>query len=123
MTAIIMTNILVVFGATGQQGGSVANYVLNDPELSKQFHVRAVTRDPSKPVAQALQKGGVEVVKGDIDDKESIKQALHGAHTVFIVTTTVYDDQLRPREFARGRAAADAAVALQYAVECRQDLR
>ncbi|KAF8926658.1 NmrA family transcriptional regulator [Dissophora ornata] len=113
-----MTKILVVFGATGQQGGSVANYVLNDPELSKQFQVRAVTRDPSKPAAQALQKDGAEVVKGDIDDKESIKQALHGAHTVFIVTNTVYDDQLRPREFAQGKTAADAAVAagLQYII-------
>ncbi|KAI8597763.1 NmrA family transcriptional regulator [Dissophora ornata] len=113
-----MTNILVIFGATGQQGGSVANYVLNDPELSKQFHVRAVTRDPSKPVAQALQKNGAEVVKGDADDKDSIKQALHGAHTVFIITTTTYDDQLRPREFAQGKTIADTAVAagLQYII-------
>jgi len=34
ITAMTITKILVIFGATGQQGGSVADYVLNDPELS-----------------------------------------------------------------------------------------
>ena len=113
-----ITKILVVFGATGRQGGSVVDYVLNDPELSKQFHVRAVTRDPSKPAAQALHKKGAEVVKGDVADIESINQALHGAHTVFIVTNPVYDDQPRPREFTQGKTVADAAVAagLQYVI-------
>ncbi|KAF9345543.1 hypothetical protein BGX26_003015 [Mortierella sp. AD094] len=111
-----MSKILVVFGATGQQGGSIVNYVINDPELSKQFKVRGVTRDPSKPAATALQQKGVEVVKGDADDKESLKQALQGAHTVFAVTTTVYDEQLRSREYGQGKAIVDAAVAagVQY---------
>ncbi|KAF9913936.1 hypothetical protein BX616_009289 [Lobosporangium transversale] len=111
-----MSKILVVFGATGQQGGSVVNYVLNDPELSKQFKIRAVTRDPSKPAAQTLQQQGVDIVKGDVDDKESIKYALQDAHTVFGVTTTSYDEHLYSREFAQGKALADAAVAagVQY---------
>ena len=70
-----MSKLLVVFGATGQQGGSVATYVLNDPELSKQYKVRAISRDVTKPAAQALQKAGAEVVKADADDKESLKHA------------------------------------------------
>ncbi|KAL6720500.1 hypothetical protein ACLMJK_002424 [Lecanora helva] len=105
-----MSNLLVVFGATGQQGGSVVEYVINDPELSKQYKVRAISRDLNKPAAQALQKKGVEVVKGDADDKDSLKHALHGAHTVFGVTVSVYDDKLYAREYEQGKAMADATV-------------
>ncbi|KAF9914803.1 hypothetical protein FBU30_002367 [Linnemannia zychae] len=106
-----MSKLLVVFGATGQQGGSVINSVVNDPELSKIYRVRAITRDPSAANAQALLQKGAEVVRGDADDHESLKQALHGAHTVFIVTITVYDALLKPRELAQGKAIADTAVA------------
>ena len=95
-----MSRILVVFGATGQQGGSVVNYVINDPELSKQYKVRGVTRDPSKLAAQSLQQRGVEIVKGDVDDGESLKQVLQGSHTVFAITTTAYDNQTKQREVA-----------------------
>ncbi|KAG0305079.1 hypothetical protein BGZ99_002215 [Dissophora globulifera] len=105
-----MSKLLVVFGATGQQGGSVINYVVNDPELSKIFKIRGITRDPSAANAQALLQKGVEVVKGDANDHESLKQALQGAHTVFIVTVTVYDALLKPRELAQGKAIADTAV-------------
>lgn len=57
-----MSKLITVFGATGKQGGSVVNAILADAELSKEFKVRAVTRDPSKPAAQELAKRGVEVV-------------------------------------------------------------
>ncbi|KAM0804925.1 hypothetical protein BDR22DRAFT_473893 [Usnea florida] len=105
-----MSRLLVVFGATGQQGGSVSNYVVSDPELSKRYKVRGVTRDPSKAAAQNLQQKGVEIVKGDLDDKESIRRALKGAHTVFAMTRTVYDDQAKSREISQGKGVADAAV-------------
>ncbi|KAF9899379.1 hypothetical protein EC991_008992 [Linnemannia zychae] len=106
-----MSKLLVVFGATGQQGGSIVEYVINDPELSMIYQVRAITRDPSTTKAQALKNKGIQVVKGDVDDKESIKQAMHGADTVFVMTVTIYDERLRERESAQGKALADAAVA------------
>ncbi|KAL1989101.1 hypothetical protein VTN96DRAFT_5864 [Rasamsonia emersonii] len=111
-----MSKLLVVFGATGQQGGSVANYVISDPELSKQYKLRGVTRDLSKPAAQALQQKGIEVVQADADDIESLKRAMQGAHTVFAVTTTIYDEHTKTREVRQGKALADAAVAagVQY---------
>ncbi|KAF9915359.1 hypothetical protein BX616_006331 [Lobosporangium transversale] len=102
--------ILAVIGATGQQGGSVINYVLNHPELSEQYKLRAVTRNPSKPEAKALQERGVEVVKGDLYDKESLKNALKGAHSVFGLTTTCFDDSLYAKEIIQGKNLADAAV-------------
>lgn len=108
---VIMSEVLVVFGATGQQGGSVINYVLKDSELSKKYRLRAVTRDTSKPVAKALEQKGVEVVQGDLDDIESLKRALRGSHTVFAVTLSVYDGGTKTREVAQGKAIADVAVA------------
>ena len=106
-----MTKLLTVFGATGQQGGSVVEYVINDPELSKQYKVRGITRDLTKSAAQALQKKGVEMVEADADDKKSLEQAMQGSHTVFGVTATIYDEKLKERELAQGKAMADAAVA------------
>lgn len=108
-----MSKVLVVFGATGQQGGSVINYVLDDPELSKQYRLRAITRDTSKPVAKILEQKGVEVVQGDSDDIESLKQAMQGSHTVFAVTLSIYDGLTKTRELAQGKAIADAAVAAE----------
>jgi len=62
-TTTIMSKILTVFGATGNQGGSVIKTVLGHPQLSRQFRIRAITRDPSKSPGKALADQGVEVVK------------------------------------------------------------
>jgi hypothetical protein len=61
-TNFIMSKLLTVFGATGNQGGSVIKAILNDPVLSKEFRIRAVTRDVSKPAAKELVAKGVEVI-------------------------------------------------------------
>ena len=58
--------IIVVFGATGAQGGGVARAILNDPK--SEFAVRAVTRDPNSDKAKELAKMGADVVVGEIDD-------------------------------------------------------
>jgi uncharacterized protein YbjT (DUF2867 family) len=58
-----MSKIITVFGATGNQGGSVIKHILADPTLSKEFKIRGITRDVSKPAAQALEKQGVEMKK------------------------------------------------------------
>lgn len=102
-----MSKLLVVFGATGQQGGSLISTVLADPDLSKQYTIRAVTRDTSKPAAQALKSKGVELAQGDADDKASLQQALKHAHTVFFLTTT----GAKEAEIKQGKQIADVAVA------------
>lgn len=61
--AFTQTRTVVVFGATGTQGGSVAKALLKDPRTAQQFKVKAVTRDPTKPAAKALLDQGAEVVK------------------------------------------------------------
>ncbi|CZR63660.1 related to nitrogen metabolic regulation protein nmr [Phialocephala subalpina] len=113
-----MSKTLVVFGATGQQGGSIIKTVLASPSLSKTYKIRAVTRDITKPAAQALSSLGIEIVQGDAGDVSSLGPVLEGAHTVFALTTTTYDSQCYTREFTQGKAIADAAVAasVQYLI-------
>src|SRR3954453_12001490 len=76
--------IIVVFGATGAQGGGLAHAILNDK--NSEFAVRAVTRDPNSDKAKELQEMGAEVVAADIDDMESMKRVLDGAYGAYFVT-------------------------------------
>jgi uncharacterized protein YbjT (DUF2867 family) len=57
-----MSKIITVFGATGNQGGSVVRHLLADPTLSKEFKIRGITRDVTKPASKALSDQGVELV-------------------------------------------------------------
>lgn len=56
-----MSKVITVFGATGNQGGSVIKHILADPTLSSTFKIRAITRDVNKPAARALADKGVEL--------------------------------------------------------------
>ncbi|KAL8652978.1 MAG: hypothetical protein Q9210_002370 [Variospora velana] len=109
--------VFVVFGATGNQGGSVINSVLSDPAAAQEFRIRGITRDPTKPNAQALTARGVECVTGDINDKASLTKALEGAHTVFAVTN--YWEQMdHELELQQGKNIADICkeVGLQHLI-------
>lgn len=64
--------IIVVFGATGVQGGSVIKSILGDSKAAAQFKIRAVTRDPSKPSAKALADQGCELVSVCLIDSPSM---------------------------------------------------
>jgi len=99
--------LLVVFDATGQQGGSVISSVLSDPELSKQYRIRAITRDTTSPAATTLQKKGVEVIAADLHDPPSIHTALHSAHTVFFLTAPA---PTKDAEVTQGKQFMDIAV-------------
>jgi uncharacterized protein YbjT (DUF2867 family) len=94
--------LIVVAGSTGKQGGAVARSLLD-----RGFRVRALTRNPQKPEAQALAEQGAEVVQGDMEDRSSMERALEGAYGVFSVQNfweTGYD-----REVQQGKTVADAA--------------
>ena len=47
------------------------------------WKVRGITRNPSSSAAQALAASGVELVKGDFDDKQSLFLAFEGATVIF----------------------------------------
>lgn len=96
--------IIVILGATGQQGGAVARALLAD----KRWRLRAITRNPASDTAQSLVAQGFEVIAGDMNDPASLQKAFTGAYGVFSIQTT---DQGREVEIRHGRAVVDAAVA------------
>src|SRR5690554_4560001 len=100
--------IIAVLGATGAQGGGLCQAILADS--SGGFACRAITRDPSKDKAKALQAQGAEVVQADLDDVESLKKAFAGAHGVFVVTN-FWEHFSGEKEKQQARNAADAARA------------
>ena len=104
-----MSNILAVFGSTGQQGGSVINYMLNDSELSQKYKIRAITRDVSSDTAKRL-KEKVEVVAGNVLSRASLETALTGAHTVFAMTTPSFGPDGFEVEYNSGKMIADVAM-------------
>lgn len=106
-----MSKLLVIVGVTGQQGGSVAHTILDDPRLRKEYTIRGTTRNLSNAKAQEFAKEGVEVVQANIDDAASLEKAFRGAHIVFAYTTTIYDGHTKEHEVTQGRALANAAVA------------
>jgi uncharacterized protein YbjT (DUF2867 family) len=76
------TSILIT-GATGQQGGAIAD------ELSGAgFDLRAMTRRPESPAAKALAARGVSVVQGDLNDEASLRVALAGVWGAYSVQNT-----------------------------------
>jgi hypothetical protein len=74
--------IIVIVGATGNQGGSVATTFLTLPN----WHVRCLTRLPSSPSAQKLAALGAEVVKADLSDQVSLSLAFKDANAIFVNT-------------------------------------
>ncbi|KAM0327462.1 hypothetical protein ACHAQA_005750 [Verticillium albo-atrum] len=106
-----MSKLLTVFGATGNQGSSVIKAVLANSVLTKEFSIRGITRDVSKPAAQELISKGVDVKTANFDSKESVTEALKGSHTVFLVTVPDFANPTNGQELAHGKIVADAAVA------------
>jgi len=76
-------NLILITGATGQQGGAVAKEL-----LQKKYKVRAMTRKPDSDQAKELSKLGAEVVYGDLDKPESLEKALEGCWGTFAVQNT-----------------------------------
>ena len=110
-----MSRIITVFGATGAQGGGLARAILADPQ--RRFLVRAVTRKPESPAAQALAAAGAEVVAADLDDGRSVRRVLGGAYAAFFVTN--FWEHFSPeREVAQAETMAEAAAqtGLQHAI-------
>lgn len=93
---------ILVFGATGQQGGTVASQLLKDG-----WKVRALVRNPNSDQAQALQQRGIELVQGDLNQPSSLQEAMQGAYGVFSVQTLVEGTVAETRQ---GKAVADAAL-------------
>lgn len=80
MTDAANGRLVLVTGATGQQGGAVARHLLRNG-----FLVRALTRDASQDAARTLSKKGAEIAEGNLNDADALRQALGGAWGVYSV--------------------------------------
>lgn len=92
---------IAVVGATGQQGGAVA-----DALLHRGASVRAVVRTAGK--AAALERRGVQIATANLDDGTTLRRAFDGVAAVFAMTTMT-GPAGTDGEVAQGRAIADAA--------------
>lgn len=98
-------DLIVVTGATGQQGGVTAREL-----LAAGHRVRAMTRKPDGDAAKALAKLGTEVVQGDLDDPTSLKRAFAGAWGVFAMQNT-WEAGVEQEE-VQGKRTAEVAKAV-----------
>lgn len=98
-------DLIVVTGATGQQGGVTAREL-----LAAGHRVRAMTRKPDGDAAKAIAKLGAEVVQGDLDDPTSLKQAFAGAWGVFAMQNT-WEAGVEQEE-VQGKRTAEVAKAV-----------
>lgn len=98
--------IIAVLGATGAQGGGLIRAILEDPQGP--FKARAITRKPDSDKAGELAKQGVEVVKADLDDADSLKRAFQGSYGAYCVTN--YWEHFSPeKEMVQAKHMAEAA--------------
>lgn len=93
---------ILVFGATGQQGGSVARAL-----RQAQRPVRALVRNPAAPKAIALRDEGVELVQGSYEDVDVIRSTMADAYGVFSMLPSNLDQQ---DEVRFGCSIADMAA-------------
>jgi len=93
---------VLVTGATGRQGGASLRHL-----RERGFPVRALTRNPDDPKARQLLGHGAEVVRGDLDDDDSLGRALDGVYGVHSVQNWRASDI--EGEIRQGMKLADAA--------------
>ncbi|PZQ48769.1 MAG: NmrA family protein [Rhodovulum sulfidophilum] len=93
---------ILVFGATGRQGGSVATGL-----LKAGWPVRALVLDATGIASLKLRNAGVELVQGSFADRDIIRSAMREVHGVFSVlpANLTAEDEVR-----HGVAIADIAA-------------
>ncbi|KAJ2959213.1 hypothetical protein NQZ79_g5295 [Umbelopsis isabellina] len=108
LKAFAMTKPLVaICGATGVQGGSVINALLESGE----YRLRGVTRKVTSDKAKALQAKGVEMVQANLVNKDDLKGAFENADIVYGVTNFWDPEVLKnpSLEAEQGKNIADVA--------------
>jgi uncharacterized protein YbjT (DUF2867 family) len=91
---------ILVTGATGQQGGSLARLL-----LQKKHKVYALTRNTQSAAAQDLRNKGANIVKGDLDDSDSLERVVKDVGSIFLMGTPFEDGT--EGEIRRGKLMAD----------------
>lgn len=99
-----MARMVLVTGASGQQGHAVAEAL-----LARGYKVRAFTRRADNSAVQALVAKGAEVAVGNFEDAAHLTAAAEGTDTAFLMSTPF--EAGVEAETRQGIAAADAIKA------------
>jgi uncharacterized protein YbjT (DUF2867 family) len=95
---------ILVTGATGQQGGALARLLL---QKKHEVYVLIRNNEPESPKAQNLRNLGAKLIKGDLDNPDSLEQATNGIDSVFLMGTWV--EVGTEGETRRGKLMVDIA--------------
>ncbi|UQA60494.1 NmrA/HSCARG family protein [Polyangium aurulentum] len=106
MSIEVITEPVLVTGATGRQGGAVAAAL-----LERGVPVRALVRDPDAAPAITLRARGAVLVRGNLDDPGSLRIACEGARAVFSVQHPNMADPESDSERVQGKNLVEAARA------------
>jgi hypothetical protein len=96
------------------KGSSVA-----ETFLDAGHRVRGLTRDPSKPAAQEWVKKGVEMIKGDLNDLETLTSAFRDANIIFGNTDSwgiIWDPATQKQAETSGKNVSE----MMYEIEVQQ---
>jgi len=99
--------IILVFGATGKQGGSVIK-ALQHGDYTKNYHIRGVTRRKDEGKVSHLEPMGVEPVKADIVTGEGLDAAFKGVYAAFLLTHS-FEKGIEGNEYDYAKRLVDIA--------------
>lgn len=102
---------VLVIGGTGRQGGATARALIDRAVVDRAIPVRALVRDPDSAKAKELAQAGAVLVRGDLEDYDSLVAACDGVRAVFSVQSPSLSDPDFDAERNRGRNLVNAAAA------------
>ncbi|KAI1477275.1 NAD(P)-binding protein [Daldinia eschscholtzii] len=110
-----MSQVLLITGATGQQGGAVINALLN--QVSSKFTILALTRDVNTISAKNLaQKSpSIKLVQGNLDDVPSLFQEARRIHPkpiwgIYSVQISIGKGVTLESEVTQGKSLIDESI-------------
>ncbi len=107
---------VLVTGATGNQGGSVAAAL-----MARGHTVRALTRRPDSPAALKLAKAGARIATGDFAEEATIVAAAKDVDTIFLMGNSWEGGPDRERELGHKAVAALARAQVGHVIYASVD--
>ncbi|MBI4296885.1 MAG: NmrA/HSCARG family protein [Chloroflexi bacterium] len=94
-----LQKIILVTGATGGQGAATVYHL-----VKKGYSVRGLTRMPDSARAERIASLGVELFKGDLEDRSALEIAMKGVYGAYVFLPTIMDKE---REIRQGKLVID----------------
>ncbi|RDL38317.1 uncharacterized protein BP5553_02657 [Venustampulla echinocandica] len=102
---------ILVTAATGAQGTGTVHHC-----LQAGHEVYALVRDTSSEKAKGLQQQGATLIKGDLDDPESLEVAMRGMNAVFLNLPAQAGAQAAKNVITAARASPTVSVMIASSV-------